>query len=242
MLVLSHRGYHASVPENTHEAFERAIAMGVDGIETDVRMSADGVPILFHDRLAPDGRKVNLLTRNELSGLVGYPVPTLEDALEKWDGVLWNLEIKAPSALDATVSIVSRFSPSRRFLITSSWYDLVEQISQRLDIELGIVVAHRPFDLGSVSLGRWRDHGRINTVVWKYQVLDTTLLKQTAAGGIQNFVYGVETLSEHQLCTELKIDGVITGHPQYLLKSGRGVSSSPQSSLDSRLHPPRLPP
>ena len=36
MLVLSHRGYHAAVPENTYEAFERALRLGVDGIETDL--------------------------------------------------------------------------------------------------------------------------------------------------------------------------------------------------------------
>src|SRR5258708_4377063 len=82
MLILSHRGYHETVPENTLEAFEQAVALGVDGIETDIRLSADGLPILFHDRTTSDGRSVAALSRAELSELVGYPVPTLGEALE----------------------------------------------------------------------------------------------------------------------------------------------------------------
>src|SRR5512137_157881 len=119
MLILSHRGYHAdNIPENTLEAFERAVSLGVDGIETDIRMSADGLPILFHDRLAPGGREVSLLTQAELGRLAGYPVPTLESALEHWPDILWNLEIKTPAALEATAAIVRRYRSSRHFLVT----------------------------------------------------------------------------------------------------------------------------
>ena len=42
MLILAHRGFHAGQPENTMGAFEAARKLGVDGIETDVRLSADG--------------------------------------------------------------------------------------------------------------------------------------------------------------------------------------------------------
>jgi glycerophosphoryl diester phosphodiesterase len=46
MLILGHRGYHRDVPENTLAVFSRAVAIGLDGIETDVQVSADGVAIL----------------------------------------------------------------------------------------------------------------------------------------------------------------------------------------------------
>src|SRR5579864_277216 len=103
MLVISHRGYHVRAPENTLESFEAAIALGVDGIETDIRLSADQVPILFHDHLAPDGRDVASLSHAELTHAVGYAIPTLEQALQlpvagKRD-FLWNLEIKTPAAV-----------------------------------------------------------------------------------------------------------------------------------------------
>ena len=47
--VLAHRGASAYAPENTVAAFERALAMRSDGIETDVRASSDGVLVLVHD-------------------------------------------------------------------------------------------------------------------------------------------------------------------------------------------------
>ena len=57
MKVLSHRGYHAEagIHENTHAAFERAIEFGVDGIETDIRLSADGQPMNQEGSIVWDG-------------------------------------------------------------------------------------------------------------------------------------------------------------------------------------------
>src|SRR5690242_11805495 len=94
VLCLSHRGYHKDVPESTLEAFERAVALGVDGIETDIRLSADGQLVLLHDRVVGNAQPVASLTRNELSAVLGHSVPTLEAALEQHEDVLWDLEIK----------------------------------------------------------------------------------------------------------------------------------------------------
>ena len=48
-LLIAHRGASAHAPENTLAAFDRAIELGADEIELDVRMSADGVVVAFHD-------------------------------------------------------------------------------------------------------------------------------------------------------------------------------------------------
>ena len=48
-LILGHRGASAVAPENTLAAFARAILDGADGIEFDVRLSRDGVPMVIHD-------------------------------------------------------------------------------------------------------------------------------------------------------------------------------------------------
>ena len=48
-LVIAHRGASAEKPENTLPAFRRALALRADGIELDVRVSHDGVPVVFHD-------------------------------------------------------------------------------------------------------------------------------------------------------------------------------------------------
>src|SRR5262249_15214132 len=49
-LVFAHRGGAALARENTIEAFDNGMALGADGIELDVRLSRDGVPVVHHDR------------------------------------------------------------------------------------------------------------------------------------------------------------------------------------------------
>src|SRR6476620_10407913 len=49
-LVFAHRGGSALAPENTIEAFDNAVVLGVDGLELDVHASSDGVVVVHHDR------------------------------------------------------------------------------------------------------------------------------------------------------------------------------------------------
>lgn len=48
--IYAHRGFSGSCPENTALAFDQAIHMGADGIETDLQWLKDGIVVLFHDR------------------------------------------------------------------------------------------------------------------------------------------------------------------------------------------------
>lgn len=61
-MVIGHRGASALAPENTLAAFRRAIADGADGVELDVRLSGDGIPVVIHD--------ANLLRTGLGSGVV----------------------------------------------------------------------------------------------------------------------------------------------------------------------------
>lgn len=217
MLVLSHRGYHAAVPENTMQAFDLAVQMGVDGIETDVRLSADGQAVLFHDRVSQDGREVALLSRRELSEAAGYPVPTAEEALEQIPDVLWNLELKSPDAVETTKSLVNRFGTSRRILITSFWHDVVEEFSgltNATNIQCGILMAQRPFQ--DFRITQFLLRKKIETIVWDFDMLDPNLIRSTKQHGIRNLVYGAETMKEHLQLLELRVDGIITDHPQFV--------------------------
>ena len=222
MLVISHRGYHVRIPENTLESFTAAIAMGVDGIETDIRLSADQVAILCHDHLTPDGRDVASLSHAELADAFGRPIPTLEQALQlplagKTD-FLWNLEIKTPAVVDQTVALVNRYRASRRMLITSFWHPVIAEISRRIvEVDCGLLVAHRPIDMRSRP--DWiANNPRVNTVVWYWETIDADLIAQSAACGLRNFVYGVTTPEEHARLTNWGLDGVITDRPEYLLE------------------------
>lgn len=69
-LIIAHRGASAMAPENTLAAFRRAIEAGSDGIEFDVRLARDGVPVVIHDaslkRTANIDKPVSSLTSAEL--------------------------------------------------------------------------------------------------------------------------------------------------------------------------------
>ncbi|MDQ3712675.1 MAG: hypothetical protein M3388_10715 [Acidobacteriota bacterium] len=72
-LIIAHRGASALAPENTFAAFERAIDDQADGIEFDVRLAKDGVPVVFHDstlnRLGKIDGCVSAFTSEELQKL-----------------------------------------------------------------------------------------------------------------------------------------------------------------------------
>ena len=48
-VIAAHRGFSACYPENTLKAFEEAAQLGIDMVELDISMSADGIPMLYHD-------------------------------------------------------------------------------------------------------------------------------------------------------------------------------------------------
>lgn len=87
--VAAHRGWRSKYPENTMEAFRAAIELGVDQIETDVRITKDGVLVLIHDdtvdRTTNGIGRVCDLTLAELKALdagSGTQIPTLTELME----------------------------------------------------------------------------------------------------------------------------------------------------------------
>jgi glycerophosphoryl diester phosphodiesterase len=89
-LVLAHRGYTGSAGENTLAAFADARRLGADGVELDVRRSADGALVVHHDAVIADAGPVAELTARELPS----HVPLLPDALAVCEGMVVNVEIK----------------------------------------------------------------------------------------------------------------------------------------------------
>ncbi|MDL2234708.1 glycerophosphodiester phosphodiesterase [Christensenellaceae bacterium OttesenSCG-928-L17] len=107
--VWAHRGASAYAPENTLEAFEKAIRMGADGVELDVHMSADGQIVVIHDETVDRtsngrGRVVDqplaaLKTYCFSNGMEGYAqakIPTLQEVYEliRPTGLVVNVEMK----------------------------------------------------------------------------------------------------------------------------------------------------
>jgi glycerophosphoryl diester phosphodiesterase len=212
MLVLAHRGYHADAPENTLAAFAAAVKLGVDGIETDVRLSRDGLPVILHDRVTPRKRAVADLTRREIEDDVGHPIAILPEILDAFPDVLWNIEIKNPEAWPVASRVLAQFQRTRRLLVTSFRHDVVRRCADELAIDCGLLLAHRPLDVGAIVAG-CAGQARIRGIVWDYNIVDDSVLDVVSAGGWANYVYGAVTAAEHKRCLALGIAGLITDHP-----------------------------
>jgi glycerophosphoryl diester phosphodiesterase len=92
--VIAHRGASSDRPENTFSAFDEALKQGCDGIEMDIQLTRDEVPVIYHDktlaRVGGGRNRVSQLTLGELQR-----IPTLEDVLQRYaDRTQLFLEIK----------------------------------------------------------------------------------------------------------------------------------------------------
>ncbi|MHB0927161.1 MAG: glycerophosphodiester phosphodiesterase, partial [Gallionellaceae bacterium] len=72
-LVFAHRGANREAAENTRSAFDRALVYPIDGIETDIQLSRDGVAVLWHDRflgkLGLPGKRIDDFDHVELQAM-----------------------------------------------------------------------------------------------------------------------------------------------------------------------------
>lgn len=113
-LVFAHRGGAALGPENTIAAFDRGMAAGADGVELDVHLSADGVPVVHHDAtLDRTTNATGLIAARSAAELAsvdaafrfgpaeGFPlrgqgvgIPTLREVLKRYAGVRTIIEMK----------------------------------------------------------------------------------------------------------------------------------------------------
>ncbi len=108
--IIAHRGARVSAPENTRSAFDAALVYPIDGIELDVQMSKDEVPVLFHDqtlaKIYGGLRRVADFSYADLKrydwgswfsrGYEGEPLLTLEETLKRYaDKTRLLIEIKS---------------------------------------------------------------------------------------------------------------------------------------------------
>lgn len=100
--MVAHRGASAEADENTLESFDLAVALGADAIEFDVRVSADGEPVVHHDPAGGRSTDGQGLIRDRTLAEIkawrtrrGHEVPTLAEALALLSGrVAIDIEIK----------------------------------------------------------------------------------------------------------------------------------------------------
>jgi glycerophosphoryl diester phosphodiesterase len=140
-LVIAHRGSSSEAPENTLPSFEAAVRRGADAIELDVRLTADGAPVVIHDatldRTTDRTGPVAALTLAELRAVDAgwrftpdlgrtHPyrggdarVPTLGEVLWALPRLTILVEIKEPSAQEAVRRVLVQEDAAARCVVAS---------------------------------------------------------------------------------------------------------------------------
>lgn len=149
-LIFAHRGGAALAPENTLVAFARGLSHGADGLEIDVHLSRDGVPVVIHDgsvdRTTGGTGEVASFTAAQLAALdagfrferdggfpfrgEGHGVPTLEAVLAQWPATRVIIEMKAGTAAlgAAVVDVVQRVGAEARVCLGSFQQEALDAV------------------------------------------------------------------------------------------------------------------
>lgn len=152
-LKIGHRGAKKHVVENTIASIEKALELGVDGIEIDVYKCASGELVVFHDytldRMTNGSGETEKHTLAELKSLKvkqHYFIPTLQEVLDVIDKkCILNIELKGKDTATETCKIVSHYINENGwrindFIISSfQHHELEDVLKINLDLRLGVL-------------------------------------------------------------------------------------------------------
>jgi glycerophosphoryl diester phosphodiesterase len=147
-MVIAHRTCPRDAPENSLAGIAMAAALAADGVEVDVRRTADGVPVLLHDRrlLRTTGRLATVaalplaeLRRVRLRG--GGTIPTLAEALSMIGPTMKiAIDVKDPGAGPAVVEVVRAHGLEARVLFWSQHEEAVRACADRApELEISLL-------------------------------------------------------------------------------------------------------
>lgn len=228
MLIWGHRGSKGEFAANTIAAMRSAIQQGADGIEFDVRLTSDNIPVIIHDNtlLLTHGinRTVNNLTLGELrQASKAIPIPTLQEVLDIfWGEVYLNIELKSTGSGEVVAALLAdRYinTPDdwKNCLISSfKLNELRRTRHTATHARLALLHNRTPFtfllyhrSLQFYGIGFHRHY--------------TNLLALALARklGIFTYAYTVNKPGGAQLLREKKLDAVVTDYPRRIIDALR---------------------
>ena len=230
-LIIGHRGASAVSPENTMAAFCEAIAAGSDGIEFDVRLTRDGVPIIIHDntlrRTTGLPHRVADLTWSELENL-NAGVPSLEQLFTLFEAndLLLFLEMKVDSAAEhlplaeACSKLIDEFSFKQRVFVEC--FDLKAlAIIKNIDSEIKTAALFQP-TLSRPSLADQRIIDRAKAIkasalALHYRLARESLVNKAFDAELRVAVWTVDDPVWIARARSLGIEALITNDPAAML-------------------------
>jgi glycerophosphoryl diester phosphodiesterase len=225
--ILAHRGSVEAAPENSLDAVRAAAALGADGVELDVRRTADGCVVLHHDLEASGLGPVSGLRRSDLPP----QVPTLDDALALCAslGLDVNVEVKSelagphhdPAELCARASaaLCAQAQEHSRIVISSFSIAALAAVRESADgLALAWLLWH-----DSTEPAPW-SQGVLGTLglegVHPYDtVVDAAYLRRAHNDGLAVRVWPVSDPDRIAQLGELGVDAVITNDVPAALKA-----------------------
>jgi len=237
VLVMAHRGFSGIAPENTLAAFQRAIQIGSDFIELDVRFTQDGKLVVFHDdtlERTTNGRgRVAAFTLQELKKLdagswfglsfFDQKIPTLMEVLHFAKGrILVNIELKKGDhgrytmidLAERALKEVQESGMEGQVLFSSFDLEAVKHLYQKDPSIPVALITRNPFaspgDLwGSTSLPF------LNA---RKSTLTETNLAKAHQQGVRIIVWTVDLEEEMEKFLSMGVDGLITNYPDRLIR------------------------
>jgi len=229
---IAHRGASADFPENTLRAFEEALALGVDAIELDCQLSADGELVVIHDETlerTTDGiGPVCAHTWAELRRLDagrwkderfrGLGIPRLADVLELVAGrALVNVELKSVDDVGRierpVTTLVEQCGATERVIFSSFHTEAVRGVRAAAGwARLGILCQRGPVS-AAMALAEELDAG---CVVPRRKLVDSGVVQEAHRRGLGVWVWTVNDPIDMQRLRALGVDAMFSDHPARL--------------------------
>lgn len=228
--VWAHRGASGYAPENTLPAFALAIEMGCDGLELDVHLTKDGIPVVTHDeridRVSDGSGYVSDYTLTELKGFnfgISHPVygkveiPTLEEvySLLKNSDVIINLELKNNRCFyedleEKVLDLARKYDIEDRIRYSSFNHSSMVRIKQLKD-DAQIIFLHRD---GFIDIEEYTiKHGAYALQAELSNVRYPGYMDKCRGQGIAVHVWTVNDMEDMRRMVELGVDVIVTNYP-----------------------------
>lgn len=228
-LAFAHRGFAPDGAENSMAAFAGAVALGFRYLETDVRVTADGVALAFHDATldrVTDGRgRVDALpwaTVRQARIRGTEPIPLLTDVLDAWPDVRVNIDVKSERCVGPTVDAIRRTGTLTRVCVGAFSGRRVAAVRRALGPDLCTSLGPREA-LGLRLIARrsppHRFAGRCAQVparIGRAPFVDGAYLAAAATLGIPVHVWTVNERSEMTRLLDLGVHGLMTDRADVL--------------------------
>lgn len=239
-LVIAHRGGAQEATENTIAAFQRAIRLGADGIETDLRLTRDGVIVLYHDDRfgrveglvpAQRTRPVSQMTYSELSAQPLLPVgdaprrervPTLDDLLNNVRTGLLNIEMKRGERFNdlvsKTIETLRRFPGLDRVVLEPPDLKTAEKIRKELGPAIKFHI--NPGYDGTVTYQKSLERVlkfKPHSISVNYTKVSLELIEQAHRAGVEVWTWTVDLPETAQSLAQMGVDAIKTDKPKMMI-------------------------